>query len=229
MKKVYCIQTLLLIFNFYFLQFATPKLPYFFSDNMVLQQQSNPAIWGWGKTGNRISITTSWNKKKYTVVADASGNWKTAVSTPSAGGPYEITISDGSPITLHNILIGEVWLCSGQSNMEMAMKGFKDQAIIGSNDAIVHSANNNIRLYIVPRSVKSSQQDTSKNSPWKIAEPESVANFSATAYYFGKILNEMLHVPIGLVNISYGGSPVEAFMSADALKDFPEIKIPAQK
>ncbi|MBC7722424.1 MAG: sialate O-acetylesterase [Pedobacter sp.] len=206
---------------------ATPKLPYFFSSNMVLQQQSEPAIWGWAKAGANITIITSWNKKKYTILTDEAGKWKTKIATPIAGGPYEILVSDGTPILLQNVLIGEVWLCSGQSNMEMPMKGFKDQPILNSNDAIFHSSNNNIRLYTVPRSVKLEPQDTSKISPWKIAEPEAVSNFSATAYYFGKLLNEMLHVPIGLVNISYGGSPVEAFMDANTLKDFPDIKLPA--
>jgi sialate O-acetylesterase len=206
---------------------ATPKLPYFFSDNMVLQQQSEPAIWGWSKAGTLVTITTSWNKKKYTTTADASGKWKTKIVTPAAGGPYDITINDGTPTVLKNVLIGEVWLCSGQSNMEMPMKGFKDQPILGSNDAIFNSANDNIRLYTVPRSVKLEPQDTSKNSPWKIAEPETVSNFSATAYYFGKLLYDKLHIPIGLVNISYGGSPVEAFMDAKTLTDFPEIKLPS--
>lgn len=206
---------------------ATPKLPYFFSDNMVLQQQSEPAIWGCSKANATVTIITSWNKKKYTTTADVAGKWKTKIATPIAGGPYEIAINDGTPTVLHNVLIGEVWLCSGQSNMEMPMKGFKDQPILGSNDAIFNSANDNIRLYIVPRSVKLEPQDTSKNSPWKLAQPESVSNFSATAYYFGKLLYEKLHVPIGLVNISYGGSPVEAFMDANTLTNFPEIKLPA--
>ncbi len=206
---------------------ATPKLPYFFSNNMVLQQQSEPAIWGWAKAGNRITILTSWNKKTYTATTDESGKWKTKIATPAAGGPYEITVSDGTPVTLQNVLIGEIWLCSGQSNMEMPMKGFKDQPVLGSNEAVFNSTNSNIRLYTLPRSVKLEPQDTSKNSPWKLADPESVSNFSATAYYFGKILQEMLHVPIGLVNISYGGSPVEAFMDAKTLADFPEIKLPA--
>ena len=207
---------------------AQVKLPYFFSDNMVLQQQSNAAIWGWAKAGANISVTTSWNKKKYSAIADADGKWKIKVATPAAGGPYEITLSDGKPVTIKNILIGEVWLCSGQSNMEMAMKGFRDQPITGSNDAIANSNNPNIRLYTVPRSVQRLPQDTSKNSPWKSAEPEAVSNFSATAYYFGKILYQQLQVPIGLVNISYGGSPVEAFMDENTLKTFPEIKVPAK-
>ena len=207
---------------------ATITLPYFFSDNMVLQQKTDAAIWGWAKPGSTVQITTSWNKKKYTTATNSEGKWKTKIATPAAGGPYEITISDGSAIIIKNILIGEVWLCSGQSNMEMAMKGFKDQPILNSNDAIFNSTNNNIRLYTVPRSVQRTPQDTSKNSSWKNAEPEAVSNFSATAYYFGKILYEQLHVPIGLVNISYGGSPVEAFMDEATLKTFPEIKVPAK-
>lgn len=207
---------------------AQVKLPYFINDEMVLQQQTDAAIWGWAKAGANISVNTSWNKKKYSTTADATGKWKLKVATPAAGGPYEITISDGKPVTIKNILIGEVWLCSGQSNMEMAMKGFKDQPILGSNDAIFNSTNPNIRLYTVPRSVQRLPQDTSKNSFWKKAEPEAVSNFSATAYYFGKLLYEQLQVPIGLVNISYGGSPVEAFMDENTLKTFPEIKVPAK-
>jgi sialate O-acetylesterase len=230
MVRIISVRAILLTPVFLFL-FSTSSranvtLPTFFSDNMVLQQKSEVAIWGWSKPGNSVQVTTSWNKKKYTAKTDGSGKWKTKVSTPAAGGPYEITVSDGTPITIQNILIGEVWLCSGQSNMEMPMKGFRDQPIIGSNDAIFNSTNDQIRLYIVPRSVKVQPQDTSKRSSWKISGPEAVSNFSATAYYFGKLLQEKLKVPIGLVNISYGGSPAEAFMSEAALKAFPEIVIP---
>jgi sialate O-acetylesterase len=206
---------------------AAIKLPYFFSDNMVLQQQTDAVIWGWANAGSNVQVTTSWNKAKYSAKADANGKWKLKVKTPVAGGPFSITISDGTPVTLKNVLIGEVWLCSGQSNMEMPMKGFRDQPIHGANDAVFNSANDQIRLYTVPRSVQRTPQDTTKASPWKLAEPEAVNNFSATAYYFGKMLHEKLKVPIGLVNISYGGSPVEAFMDAETLKQFPELKVPS--
>lgn len=207
--------------------FAKITLPYFFADNMVLQQQADAAIWGSAKPGSTVQIVTSWNKVKYSVKADAQGKWKTKISTPVAGGPYTITLSDGETLTLKNILMGEVWLCSGQSNMEMPMKGFRDQPILGSNDVIFNSDNDQIRLYTVPRSVQRTPQDTTKNSFWKMASPETVSNFSATAYFFGKMLHDKLKVPIGLINISYGGSPVEAFMDAKALKAFPEIKVPA--
>src|SRR5262245_2974510 len=97
---------------------AQVTLASIFTDNLVLQQQSKSPIWGWGPAGNSISVTTSWNQKKQTAKADAQGKWKFFIETPSAGGPYTITISDGKPITLKNVLIGEVWLCAGQSNME---------------------------------------------------------------------------------------------------------------
>jgi sialate O-acetylesterase len=227
MKKTKIALLPLIALLYPFILSAKVRLPTFFGDNMVLQQKTEAAIWGTAKAGSKVSILTSWNNKRYSITAGTDGKWKTKVSTPAAGGPYEITISDGEPITLHNVLIGEVWLCSGQSNMEMPMKGFRDQPILGSNDAIFNSANNNIRMYIVPRSVKVQVQDTTKSSVWRVAEPEAVSNFSATAWYFGRILQTSLNVPIGLISISYGGSPAEAFMHESALKDFPEIKIPA--
>jgi len=119
------------------LLFAKVKLPSFFSDGMVLQQQTNAKIWGWAQPSAEIKITTSWNKKSYSIKADDKGAWNVKVITPSAGGPFSISVSDGEPVIINNILIGEVWLCSGQSNMEMPMKGFRDQPITGSNDAIL--------------------------------------------------------------------------------------------
>lgn len=202
-------------------------LPPFFADNMVLQQQSDVAIWGWTKAGSTVQLSCTWNKKKYGTSADANGKWKLSIATPAAGGPYEITISDGESLTLKNILIGEVWLCSGQSNMEMPMKGYRDQPIKGSNDAVFQSANNQIRLYTVPRAVKTFIQDSTRKADWQIAGSETVNNFSAVAYHFGRILQAKLNVPIGLINISYGGSSAEAWMSPEALKAFPELTIPS--
>ncbi|WP_158827523.1 sialate O-acetylesterase [Mucilaginibacter lacusdianchii] len=207
---------------------AQVKLASIFTDDMVLQQQSQVPVWGWDDAGKTINIITSWNGKHYKGKADASGKWRIKVVTPTAGGPYSLTISDGKATKLNNVMIGEVWLCTGQSNMEMPMKGFKGQPIIGSNEVILKSKNNNIRIYTVPRSSKTELQNNSKPSPWHVASPEFVSNFSATGYYFGRLLNEMLNVPIGLINVSYGGSSIEAWMDADVLKAFPEIKIPAK-
>lgn len=207
---------------------AQLKLASLFTDNMVLQQQSHAPIWGWDDAGKSISITTSWNGKHYRAIAASTGKWMVKVVTPAYGGPYTITISDGKAIKLNNVMIGEVWLCTGQSNMEMPMKGFKSQALVGSAEAILRSTNNNIRIYTVPRSSVTELKDNSKPSEWHVASPEFVANFSATGYYFGRLLNEILHIPVGLINDSYGGSTVEAWMDPEALKDYPEIRIPAK-
>lgn len=207
--------------------FALVKPASIFTDHMVLQQQSNVPIWGWAKPTSTVKISTSWDKKTYTASADATtGKFKVKVATPTAGGPFEITFNDGEILVLKDILIGEVWFCGGQSNMEMPMKGFKSQPIIGSNEAILKSKNPNIRLYTVPRSSITTKQENSKPSDWKLASPETVANFSATGYYFGKLLSEMLNIPIGLINDSYGGSSIQAWMSAEDLSAFPEVKIP---
>lgn len=205
---------------------AKIKLPWFFSDNMVLQQNTQAAIWGWARPGSTVQLTSSWNRKKYSIQTDPSGQWKTKLATPAAGGPFEISISDGETLIIKNILIGEVWLCSGQSNMEMPMKGFRDQPVTGSNDAIFHSANNQIRMYTVPRAVKTTNQDFTPPADWKTAGPETVSNFSAVAWFYGNLLQEQLHVPIGLINISYGGSSAEAWMSPEGLKPFPELPVP---
>ena len=212
--------------GFFFFSNATVSLASVFTDNMVLQQQTNAAIWGWATPGKTVTIRSSWNGKKYAAKVNSSGKWLIKVATPIAGGPYQISISESNTITLHNVLIGEVWICSGQSNMEMPMKGFKGQPVLHSNDAILHSRNKNIRLYTVPRSSVTQVQENSKPSQWLEAASEAVSNFSATAYYFGRLLNEMLDVPIGLIHVSYSGSFAEAWMSAETLQQFPDIKLP---
>ena len=206
---------------------AQVKLASLFTDGMVLQQQTTVPIWGWDKAGTKITAITSWDKKTYSAVADASGKFTLKVTTPVYGGPYQVTVSDGKPTILTNVLIGEVWICTGQSNMEMPMKGFKGQPIYNSNEAILNSKNKNIHLFNVPHSSKTELQTDAKKSQWLEATPESVSNFSATGYYFGRLLNKMLDVPIGLINCSYSGSSIQAWMDPATLKPFPEIKIPA--
>jgi len=211
-----------------FATFADVKPASIFTDHMVLQQNTNVAVWGWAKVGATVKVNTSWNHKTYTTSTDQAGKWKLKVSTPVAGGPYNMTFSDGKSLTLTDILVGEVWFCGGQSNMEMPMKGFRGQPILGSNEEILKSANDQIRLYTVPRSSITERQENSKPSLWKASAPEAVAGFSATAYYFGKLLSEILHVPVGLINDSYGGSSIEAWMSPEVLKGYPEIKVPSK-
>ncbi len=206
-----------------FQMYAQIKLPALFSDNMMLQQQMDAPIWGWASKNEMISVMTSWDSKIYEVQADKTGKWKVSVKTPSAGGPFVIKVSEGSiSKEIKNVLIGEVWLCSGQSNMEMPLKGFMGQPVKGSNEAIVHSTNNQIRFISVPRAtVRSPLYDFEGN--WQVAGPQTTGNFSATAWYFGSLLQELLNIPVGLVEVSYSGSNVEAWMNEQMLKDFDNI------
>jgi len=206
---------------------AQPRLAALFTDNLVLQQKSAVQVWGWDKPSAIISLTNTWDKKIYKATAAADGRFTFKITTPAAGGPYTLTVNDGKAVTLSNILIGEVWICTGQSNMEMPVKGFKGQPIYGSNEAIINSENKNIRLFTIPRSSKTEVQQDAKTSKWLEANPESVANFSATGYYFGRMLNKMLNVPMGLINCSYSGSSIQAWIDAKTLGAFPEIKVPA--
>ncbi|MCX2481401.1 sialate O-acetylesterase [Pedobacter sp. MC2016-15] len=230
MNKMKIFISLFLLLCLQSLTNAQTKLASIFTDNMLLQQKEAVNIWGWDKAGQKIVIRTSWNQQTYTGITTAEGKWMIKINTPVASKKnYEITVSNGKTITLKNILIGEVWLCTGQSNMEMPLKGFKGQPILGSNDLILKSVNPYIRLYTVPRSSITTEQENSKPSAWKVAGAEAVANFSATGYIFGKLLNEMLDIPVGLVNVSYGGSSAQAWMSASTLKAFPSIQVPAEK
>ncbi len=222
MKKLLTLSLILAIAS---ASFAEIKLPAIFADNMLLQQQTTANIWGKAKPSSKVTVITGWNLKKYATESDANGDWKLSFSTPKAGGPYTIVLKDDKVLTLKNILIGELWLCSGQSNMEMPMKGFKNQPVKGSNRDILKAENPNIRLFTVGRASSITNLDDVKGR-WEEAMPVSVRDFSATAYYFGRMLNETLDVPVGLINSSWGGSSIEAWMTSDMLKAFPEAKIP---
>ena len=208
--------------------FAEINLPSIFCDNMVMQQQTEAAIWGKATKNSTVKVSTSWNGKSYSTQASANGSWKLKVATPKAGGPYEISISDGKSLKLKNVLIGEVWVCSGQSNMEMPMKGFKNQPVLGSLDAITGSSNPTIRLFTVKKATSLEPQDNFTGE-WKLCEPQNVYEFSATAYYFGLMLNTILKVPVGLINTSWGGTRIEPWISEMGCKNFDWVKLPEKK
>lgn len=201
------------------------KLPAIFGDNMVLQQKSDAAIWGTASKNGTVKVITSWNDKYYTARAGSDGKWKIKVATPSAGGPYEITISDGKTLKIRNVMIGEVWVCSGQSNMEMPVKGYFNQPVKGSNDAIVVSSNPSIRLFTVKKAT-SLQPSEDFSGNWQNCEPENVSEFSATGYFFGLLLNKVLNVPIGLINTSWGGTRIEPWISESGIKKFDFVTLP---
>lgn len=204
---------------------AKVQLPAFFSDGMVMQQQSAANLWGTATPRKTVTLTTGWDGKTYRTTADTQGKWNMSVTTPPAGGPYALTFSDGEPTVLNDILIGELWICSGQSNMEMPMKGYKNQPVEGANMDILRSANPSLRLFTVKRhSTLLPQYDVT--GTWNEAAPSTVREFSATAYYFGHLLNELLDVPVGLIVTAWGGSAAEAWMTEEMLHAFPEVRIP---
>jgi len=209
------------------LAFARVELPSILGDNMVLQQQSDVKLWGKAKPNTPIAIQPTWTSSVYNITADKEGKWLVKIPTPIAGGPYEIKISDGEEVVLKNILIGEVWFCSGQSNIEMPMRGFEFEPIRGANDVIA-SANKNtpIRMYSSDFDEKGWFRQYSKiptddcKGKWLTNTSENVARTSATAYYFARYLQQALGVPVGLVVSSWGGSTVEAWMSEETIKPF---------
>ena len=207
---------------------AKVVLPKIFASGMVMQQQTDANLWGEAKADAMVKIATSWNKKTVSVKAGNDGKWAAKIQTPAAGGPYSITFNDGEKTVIDNILVGELWICSGQSNMEMPMKGFKNQPVENAVEDILHSGDNKMRLFTVKRT-SLFQPATDVVGEWKEASPEAVRNFSATAYYFGRELRRMLNVPVGLIVTSWGGSSCEAWMNRDWLKAFPQIELPASQ
>lgn len=219
---------LFLFLGFSVFSYAEIKLPAIFGDYMVLQQQTDAPIWGKATPGKIVRLNVSWDKKSYSVRADQNGNWMIKVKTPKAGGPYEIIVSDGSILKLKEVLIGEVWVCSGQSNMQMSMKGAYNLPVMGSNEAIVTSKNPDIRLFTVKSDKSPTPKDDFKGE-WKECLPENVASFSATAYYFGKMVQQVLGIPVGLVNSSVGGSRIESWMSKSGFDHVNKITLPEEK
>ena len=195
---------------------AKVTLPSAMASNMVLQRDTDVNIWGNAKPGASVSVTPSWDGKVYKVKADKDGRWSVKVATGNAGGPYTMTISDGEPVVLDNILLGEVWICGGQSNMEMQVHGFMHQPTNGGLEAILDAPNHpEMRFFTVNRAVSDTPLDNC-GGEWLESTPEAVANFSACGYYFGHLLNQMLGVPVGLLTANWGGTAAEPWMDAKA-------------
>lgn len=197
------------------------KIASVLGSNMVLQRNTDVTIWGSAVPNEKLTIITSWNKTKVPVQADNNGKWEAKVKTTDAGGPYTILVKTvKEKVLLENILLGEVWVCSGQSNMEMPVEGYSYQPVSGSNEALMHAQNSNIRLFTVKKAPSTVPLDTCIGS-WCEATAESVRKFSAVGYFYAKILQQQLGVPVGMICSSYGGSRIEAWMSQKALEKFP--------
>ena len=188
-----------------------------FSNDMILQRNSQVPIWGSAKGNDKISITSSWNNNEVITKADNNGNWTADISTPDAGGPYEIKISSKKNIlNLTNVLIGEVWVASGQSNMQMALYGGGREPVLRSIDMIAQAKNPNIRLFTVKHNSSISPIKELKGK-WLVSSPANVSAFSAVGYSFADYLNKVLDIPIGIINTSWGGTPAEAWTDKKTL------------
>ena len=191
------------------------KLPAIIGDNMVLQQQMAVPIWGTAEPGERITVSTAGQSASTTASED--GRWGVKLKPMPAGGPFEMTISGKNTITLKNVMVGEVWVCSGQSNMQWALK---DAA--NGKEEVANAANPNIRLFSVKLQVSDTPLQDTEGS-WGECAPALAENFSATAYFFGRELQQKLGVAIGLINSSWGGTPCEAWTPRDVLAGDPEF------
>ncbi|SFZ92016.1 sialate O-acetylesterase [Flaviramulus basaltis] len=203
---------------------AEVKLPSLISDGLVLQRNAEVKIWGWSSPEENINI--DFNNTVYKTKANANGKWVFALNNLKAGGPYVMTISGTNTITINNVLVGDVWLCSGQSNMEISMQRVKP---LYEDD--IKSANNPKIHYIeIPKryNFKEPQEDIEAVT-WKEVNQDNILQFSAVAYFFAEELNKTYNVPIGIINSSLGGAPAESWLSEDALKEFPNYYEELQK
>jgi len=230
-KTIFLKSTLLLGLVLVFINITQAKvvLPSVFSNNMVIQQKTNAAIWGKGTPDHIINISTTWSRKSYTSRTDKNGNWKILVATPSYGGPYSVTISDGTKLTLQNILIGDVWVCSGQSNMEMPLAGWgkiKDYDI-----EIAAAKYPDIRLLQVNHVVSNVPLENAQvaNGGWVPCTPENISGFSSTAYFFAREVYKKTGIPVGLIHTSWGGTIAEAWTSSSTLQNMPDFAAAANK
>ncbi len=224
MKKVFSFWVFFTSLFIYTLSFAGIRLPAVISSNMVLQQKSKATLWGWADPAEKIFITTSWNNEMDSVVTSGDAKWKINITTPPAGGPYTITLKGGNTIVLDNIMIGEVWICSGQSNMEWSSNQNLKQIL----EELPNSNNSNIRLFHVPKTTSVNPQENTSGE-WKVCSPESLKGFSGIGYFFGKKLQHDLNIPIGLINASWGGTPAEVWTPADEVNNDAELKQAAAK
>ncbi len=216
--------TVFLFFS-YNTSFAKIKLPSIIASNMVLQRNTSVKIWGWATPGEKISIKATWISEIVKITASDNGRWEIAIKTTLSKESQSIQLkSSESNINLENILFGEVWVCSGQSNMRMPLKGYTGQPTFEGNLAVATSKNTNLRLFSITENGSPSLLDSVSNyKKWEIAAPETSKDFSAVAYFYGKQLQEILDVPVGLIMTSWGGTRIQPWMSKEAIAPFLEV------
>ena len=212
----------LLVFTFisYGQVFANVTLPKIFGDNMVLQRNKPIPIWGWADAGEKITIRFDHQTKTFT--ADKNGNWKINLDKEQAGGPFKLVITANNTVTFKNVLVGEVWICSGQSNMEMPIEGWGK---VNNYEQEIATANYPaIRHIKIPNTVNTKPQRDISQGDWKVCSPATAGDFTAAGYFFARELYNQMKIPIGLINSSWGGTHVETWTSRDAFEHSDEFK-----
>lgn len=221
MKKIiiFC-----LLFIACFTATAAIRLPSIIGSHMVLQQKSAVKIWGWSAPAEKITIRVSWDTTSYTTTASRGARWMTEIRTPGAGGPYTISIKGSNEILLEDVMIGEVWVCGGQSNMEWG----GDQGLPQSKEEAPNATNNKIRFFYVPKSTSSTPQDD-VTAKWVVCNPEDMLHFSAIGYFFGKQITGTTGFPVGLINSNWGGTPAEVWTPEHVVANDPDLRMAAEK
>ena len=203
---------------------AEVKLPRVISNNMVLQQGMRVAIWGWAAP--QESVKVSFRDQRATTTASAEGRWRIQLSPLNAGGPDDLVVSGKNTIRVKNVLVGEVWVCSGQSNMEMhvgPMETWRNKGVINAEQEIASAHFPSIRMFTVTKATATKPQEDVEGD-WREASPVTVGDFSAVGYFFARELHKAMGVPVGMLHSSWGGSIAEAWTSRGALESDPELK-----
>jgi len=201
---------------------AKVKLPHLVSDNMIIQQQTDVRLWGWAKAGSKVVATTSWSDQRSEAKVGKDGRWLLTVRSPKASyEPLTITFDDGDgAVTIQNVLAGEVWVCAGQSNMEMPVKGFGNCPVLNYNQEVLNAAGRcQVRSAKIPSIMRMTPQEDA-DTRWRECSPQTVSEFSATGYFFAKLVNKALDIPVGLIEANKGGSRVESWLTKENLEKY---------
>ena len=208
MKRLLCNLVLLVSISSY----ANVQLPKIFTDSMVLQRDHVIPVWGWADKGEKITV--QFHQQTKTIKADKNGLWKVSLDAESAGGPYTLSVTGKNNIVLNNILVGDVWVCSGQSNME-----FHVNSVLNADKEIQDANYNGIRHFYLPKDISAKpKDDILSGSNWQAATPANVGGFTAVGYFFARELSQQLHVPIGLIHTSWGGTDIETWISKEGFQ-----------
>ena len=224
MKKIFLSLTTIFFCFFYFSADAYLRIPDIFSDNMVLQQQTIIHFHGWSDPGQKISVIASWNGDTLKTSTLSDAIWTVDLQTPKAGGPYQITVIGDSTITIQNILIGDVWICTGQSNMEFSADWHKNYY----KEEVANANHPEIRFFHIQKlSAPYPQQEV--RGKWEVCTPQSMHSFSAAGYFFGREINENIHQPVGLIESCWGGTPVQSWTPIEVFNNSEKLAVSAAK